>query len=136
MRAFFRGFWLSVPAAGLIWAGLVDGTQPAGWYYFGAAALLGLPTNLMCLGASFPILATLGGPLEWNGWLVLAGSVMGSGVVGAHINGMLLGFVTGRRRKEVTAEASIHRHSRVRWVLWLVVAVVVAGLVYVTFRYS
>lgn len=96
IKRFSGGFLLSIPAMLLIWVGFVEGTQPNSWIIWGIAAILGLPWNIVCLlllfGALFglDILLAHKDVVPVNGWLVLMAVPIGSGVIGAHINGMLL----------------------------------------------
>jgi len=104
IKGFGSGFLLSVPAMLSIWAGFADGTEPNSWIIWGIAALLGLPWHIVCLpllfGAFFGLnhLLAQNDVVQVNGWLVLMAVPIGSGVIGAHINGMLLVRFLQRRK--------------------------------------
>lgn len=111
------GACASVPASLLIWAGLEDGSQPASWYIFGVAALLGLPWNAFFATASAFIILTLTFVQERFGVAVFGpdgvslvvttiGVLVLSGVIGAHINGV------GLSRRWFSRETSDKDHPR------------------------
>jgi hypothetical protein len=103
IKRFGGGLLLSAPATLLIWAGFADGTEPTSWIIFGIAAILGLPWHVVCLpilfGAFFGLTHLLAqhNVVQVNGWLVLMAVPIASGVIGAHINGMLLSEFLQRR---------------------------------------
>ncbi|WP_374336205.1 hypothetical protein [Methyloversatilis sp.] len=93
-----RGFTLSVPAGLLIYFGLASG-ESTGLALFVIVFLLGLPWNIAALaGLLFWSVSLMkianycgfAGSLPLNGWYALMWIVIGSGMFGAHINGLLL----------------------------------------------
>lgn len=93
------GLLLSIPAGILIWLGLFLDKEPDSWIIFGIVVLIGLPWNLIALSAFFSLFVlyakssqyiSLPPALQFNGFILLFIVVISAGVVGAHVNGILL----------------------------------------------
>jgi hypothetical protein len=112
----FTGMVLSMPAGLLIFAGLADGTEPTAWILWGIAFFMGVPWNIAALFVFYLLIYVLAiaakyipfiSEIHINGWMILFWIVVGSGVIGAHINGILLvNRSRGRPKKKVIIETN------------------------------
>jgi hypothetical protein len=114
----FRGFVLSIPAGFLIWIGYRIDQEPHSWICFGVVLVLGLPWNVFALAGFYGLLVLYAKVIEFfhipqdaqfNGFALLFFCVVAAGLVGAHINGVLITCLSGNEKKH--REKSQHRSN-------------------------
>lgn len=99
LKFLYKGLTLSLLSGSLIAIGISNGTEPTCWILWGIAGALGLPFNI---GALFILHVSLWGffhVVQYNETLVmlykapidlLFWEVIGSAIIGSHINGVIL----------------------------------------------
>jgi hypothetical protein len=95
-----EGFIFSVPAMYLIYLGFEYDNNPTSWYLWIVACVVGMPTNIayfFIFGITFIVCGETAAYLfdykhllRMNGFEVLMNIAILAGVVGAHLNGMLV----------------------------------------------
>ena len=106
IKTLVEGLLFSLPAMILIYLGFEQGDSAIRWYLWSIALILGLPANVllaalfMAGGVMVMSLADLFGLATFNAFIIPFYSLLAAGIVGPHVNAMLL--VRSRRRRNLT----------------------------------
>ena len=99
LYVFFSGCLLSIPAGLLIFHGLRVSRSPDCWIAWGIVFVLGVPCNLIALAFSVGLFVAytysaqylkLPQLLQFNGFAVLVYCFIVAGIIGSHVNGILV----------------------------------------------